>query len=175
MSTTRTRAQAGFSMVEMLVVAVIMAIGLLGVASMQLISIKATSGSSNLTTAAEIANRVMDQVEEEGRLMWINQTATTFTTTGTEPPNLRYFAGGVPFTSAAQKYDLTGTPWTAASTTPAIFTATVKAVAAPLGVGTSTTGGLADVTVTVTFTDTVAQGNKVLSRNITVSRRIVYA
>jgi prepilin-type N-terminal cleavage/methylation domain-containing protein len=40
--------QAGFSMVEMLMAALILAIGILGVTMMQLMAIRATRGSKNL-------------------------------------------------------------------------------------------------------------------------------
>lgn len=163
--------QAGFSMVEFLMVALIMAVGLLGVASMQLISIKASSGSSNLTTAAQIADRIMDQVEEEARLTWLSKTASSVVTT-TAPPNLFYLANTtLPFTLDAQLFDLSGTPLpTTATTGP--FSAVVKAAAVTSS--GATIGGMMDVTVTVTF-QVEGQGSNTVPRSLVLTRRITHA
>lgn len=174
----RSGTQAGFSMVEFLMVAAIMAIGLLGVASMQVMAIKAGSGSTNLSTATSIGNRILDQIEEEGRLTWLNQTSSIYATAGTQPPHLYYFSNTVPFsisftTNNDLKFDLQGTPWTATSG-PVVFQAVITAGAAPQAVGGATIGRLADVTVVVNFTDTVSRGSAI-TRSVSLSRRIVYA
>lgn len=165
------KSQAGFSLMEMLMVALIMGIGLLGVASLQTVAIKATNGSANLATAAQIANRIMDQVEEEGRLCWLNQTASGVIATGTEPPNLYYLSHTPPFTLAAQGFDITGSALPAGTAHP-IFQAVVSGTA--VTTAGATVGKLVDVNVTVTFTDSV-QGSRTLTRTLTLSRRIIYA
>lgn len=170
-SQARFRTQSGFSMVEMLMVALVMAIGLLGVASMQLVAIKAATGSQNLSTAALVADRIMDQVEVEGRLCWLNQTSSGTVNTGNEPPNLLYFAGGTVPNGVTQSFDIKGNPVDAGSAS-TIFTATITGAAVTSAGGT--TGRLADVTVVVQFTD-IVQGTQQIKRSMTLARRILYA
>ena len=164
-------AQAGFSMIEMLMVAVILSIGLLGVAAQQLIAIRSTAGGTNLNTAAQVANRILDQVEEEARLTWLNQTSSTTVETGIEPPNLYYLANVIPFTLPAQPFDGLGNPLPAGTANPP-FSAVVSAVA--VATAGSTLGTMADVSVTVTFTSAVTAAQTV-TRSLCVSRRIVHA
>lgn len=164
------RRQAGFSMVEMLMVALVMAIGLLGVASMQLIAIKASSGSANLNTAAMLADQVMDSVESEARNCWLNQTSGTVTVAGTEPPNL-YYLSKPPTINVTQTFDVAGQP-VDASSPKKIFTATVTSAA--VTTTGAATGNLMDVKVVVAFTD-VVNNSQTIQRNITITRRIIYA
>jgi prepilin-type N-terminal cleavage/methylation domain-containing protein len=165
----RSGSQSGFTMVEMLMVAFILAMGLLGVASMQLVSLKATSGSQNLNTAALVADRVMDEVETEGRLSWINQSASKFQTAGTEPP--LFYLKDSSAINVSEWFDVAGTP-VESSDPKKIFTANVTGKS--VGTDGSATGKLVDVTVQVLFTD-VVNGTKTIQRNITLTRRIIYA
>jgi type II secretory pathway pseudopilin PulG len=158
-------------MIEMLMVAVILGVGLLGVAAQQLIAIRAVGGSTNLNTAAIVANRLLDQIEEEARLTWLNQTSTTTVQTGLEPPNLYYLANAVPFTLAAQPFDALGNPLPAGTANPP-FSAVVSAVA--VGTPGATMGTMMDVSVTVQFTDAVT-ATQTVTRSLCVSRRIVHA
>lgn len=68
--------QAGFSMIEMLMTAFILAIGILGLSMLQVMSLRASRGSRSLTTAVQVGEAVMDQIEMEGRLSWLNITDT---------------------------------------------------------------------------------------------------
>lgn len=73
----RSGPEAGFSMVEMLMAAFILAIGVLGLATLQAMSLKAARGGHSLTNAVAVSNQIMDQIEYEGRLSWLNITDTT--------------------------------------------------------------------------------------------------
>ena len=67
-------AQAGFSMVEMLMAAFIMAVGILGLSALQVMALKSTRGSRSLSTAILVAEQILDRAELEGRLSWLNLT-----------------------------------------------------------------------------------------------------
>jgi len=66
--------QGGFSMIELLVATFVLAIGILGLAMLQTMALRASKGSGNLGAAVRIAEQVMNQVELEGRLSWLNIT-----------------------------------------------------------------------------------------------------
>ena len=79
---TRTRTQRGFSMIEMLMAAFILAIGLLGLAMLQAMALRATRGGRNLGVAVKLAEHVMDAVELEGRLTYLNSNLTDHSSVG---------------------------------------------------------------------------------------------
>jgi type IV pilus assembly protein PilV len=54
--------QAGFSMIEMLIAVVILAIGLLGLAELQVTAIKANSHSESIVAAGAIAQREIERI-----------------------------------------------------------------------------------------------------------------
>lgn len=58
----RTTEQSGFGMIEVLVALLILAIGLLGMASLQTTSLKLTSGSENRTQAIFLADDLIERI-----------------------------------------------------------------------------------------------------------------
>jgi type IV pilus assembly protein PilV len=56
------KSQAGFSMVELLIAVVILAIGLLGLAELQVTAIKANSHSESIVAAGAIAQREIERI-----------------------------------------------------------------------------------------------------------------
>lgn len=54
--------QAGFTLVELLVAVVILAIGLLGLAQLQVTAIKANSQSATITAANAIAQKIVEEI-----------------------------------------------------------------------------------------------------------------
>lgn len=67
--------QLGFSMVEMLMAAFILAIGVLGLTSLQVITLRSNLGSRSHETALRIGNQILDAAASEGRLSWNNLQA----------------------------------------------------------------------------------------------------
>lgn len=63
-----SRRTAGFSLIEFLAVAMIMGVGLLGLAALSAISIRGFGGSRTRDTAANLANNVLDRLALDGRL-----------------------------------------------------------------------------------------------------------
>lgn len=58
----RTSSQAGFSMVELLVAVVILAVGLLGLAELQITAMKTNAQSESIAAAGSIAQRVIEEI-----------------------------------------------------------------------------------------------------------------
>lgn len=59
---TLKKSQSGFSLVELLVAIVILAVGLLGLAQLQVTAIKANSQSTTSTASAALAQRVVEEI-----------------------------------------------------------------------------------------------------------------
>lgn len=167
------RAQAGFSMVEMLMAAFILSIGILGVTMLQVMSLRASRGGRSLTTAVHVAEHVLDQVELEGRLAWLNVTDSDYTAAKL-PDSLRYInADGAKAVEDA--FNLKGTPVDNASTDPTENTAVFKSTVMHTDIAGPTTGKISDYTVVVTFQDDQDATNKPVNRTVTLTRRIIHA
>ena len=164
------RLEAGFSMVEMLMTAFVLAIGILGLTMLQVMSMQSSKGGRNLTTAVQVADRVMDQVEQEGRLSWLNLTDTQYTAP-TALTTLKY----VGVASLTESYNIKGEAPDAAATDPAdhdpFFTVTTTQAALS---GAATTGQMHDYTVLVEFFDAVTSSNTPIKRSVTLTRRILH-
>ncbi len=160
--------QAGFSMVELLMAAFVLAIGILGITMLQVMSLRTARGSQSLTTAVQVANRVMDQVELEGRLTWLNETDTDLTTPG-DLSELQYLMDDdVPMqTFNPRGEDVADAA--VADKTPFFTVNTTKTL-----VTDGTTGNITDVTVAVQFAETVGESNVPITRTVTLTRRIVH-
>lgn len=175
-SSNPQQGQAGFSMIEMLMTAFILAIGILGLTMLQVMSLKASRGGRSLSTAVLVGEHVMDQVEMEGRLSWLNATDKyTGTSTAVDLPNLRYVSipdgatrletfnskGGPPL----------GNPDPADNTT--YFRVTTGRVVS-VAPGAATNGALSNFTVTVQFTDQLDQASAPILRTVTLTRRVLH-
>jgi prepilin-type N-terminal cleavage/methylation domain-containing protein len=170
MRTRPLATQAGFSMVEMLMTAFILAIGILGLTMLQVMSLQGSRGGRSLTTAVQVADRVMDQIELEGRLTWLNTTDTQFTAPAA-PGALQFINGA----TVKQSYDLQGKYLGPPTDPPApgqFFTVTTTRLATAVGAGP--TGQIHDFTVRVDFTDNVDVNNAAVPRSVTLTRRILH-
>ena len=58
--------QSGFSLIEMLVAVMILAVGLLGLAELQITAMKANSQSATITAASALAQKVVEEVAALG-------------------------------------------------------------------------------------------------------------
>jgi prepilin-type N-terminal cleavage/methylation domain-containing protein len=163
--------EAGFSMIEMLMTAFILAIGLLGLCMLQTMSLRASRGGTSLTTAVHVADAVMEQVEQEGRISWQNM-ALGYTTA---LPNLEYISlavGG----KVTQTFNLHGDVSLATSTDPtvssALFTVTTTRLDdAGLSAGT---GQVSDYLVQVQFAENTSGAGTAVQRTVMVTRRIIH-
>ena len=168
----RTR-EAGFSMIEMLMTAFILAIGLLGLCLLQTMSLRAAQGGTSLTTAVHVSDAVMEQVELEGRMSWLNQTNAAGAVTAL--PKSYYMALAVGGT-LKQTFNLHGDVSLATSSDPtvssklfAVTTTRVQDVGAAAG-----SGQLSDYLVQVQFAESTAATGTPVQRTVMVTRRILH-
>ena len=74
------RSQAGFSLAELLVAVMILAVGLLGLAELQVNTIKANAQSDSITVAAHLAQKIIEEISSvpgnDPRLVDIGETRT---------------------------------------------------------------------------------------------------
>jgi prepilin-type N-terminal cleavage/methylation domain-containing protein len=160
--TRKSQAEQGFSMIEMLMAAVILAIGILGVVMLQVMTIKATTGTRSLNAGVLLAERVLDQAEALGRnslLCARTGTAPPLLTPdyfGTAPFTLNFAVDGVSQKTAADFFKVTVSPSSVNAAVPGL-------------------GGVALVTIKVEWVDSVTASNVKLTRNVTISRRFSYA
>jgi type IV pilus assembly protein PilV len=68
--TRRAFRQSGFSLAELLVTALIFGVGLLGLAALQVSTLRTNSGARNRVTAATLAEGCMSAIQAEGNASW---------------------------------------------------------------------------------------------------------
>lgn len=164
--------QRGFSLVEMLMTAFILAVGVMGLTLLQVMSLKAARGGKSLSTAVQVGEAVMDRIEMEGRLSWLNVTDDQYKIHGTLS-NLN-FVNKTTLT-APLTFNLKGQVPNSSSADPAENTPffSVNMVRTP--VSAVATGAISDFTVTVTFADAVnPTTNTPINRTVTITRRVVH-
>jgi Tfp pilus assembly protein PilV len=159
-------------MVEMLMAAFVMAIGLLGLAMLQTMSLRAAGGSKNMTMAVQLAEQMMDQIELEGRLTYNNATIGSNYVTPTALTGLQFYNQA----NVDRYFNIDGTTGNvvavtapqAGDPTPLFHLNLAQAVVAGVG--------LSDVTITVDFIDGVNKANNQnVTRTATITRRILHA
>lgn len=153
--------EQGFTMIEMLVAAFMTAIGILGLTTLQTMSMRSRTGSKSLTTAVLVGQGILDQAEALGRnsLLCARNSAPVPTLS----PN--YFGAGPP----SQYYNFDGTAGTAG----AYFTVNITTddVVTPV----SKFGGIKLLTVDVLWSETLNATGTAVPRHAIISRRIAYA
>lgn len=168
-NTPSTQAQRGFSMVEMLLTAFILAIGIMGLTMLQVMSLKGARGGKSLGTAVQVGEAVMDQIELEGRLTWLNVTSPPPTVL----PNLQFVnraasPAPMPFTIKGE-VPVAGAPDPVDSATYFTVNWTKKDVSA------GATGIMSNFTVTVNFSDATNPVTGLpINRQVVLTRSILH-
>lgn len=167
----RMMSQAGFSMVEMLMTAFILAVGILGLTMLQTLSVRSSTGARGLSTAVLLAERTMDEITANGRNSLLYAHSTPAVTPSADLTDV--------FTAATpdRTFNFYGRPSVGdpIDQTP-FFTVSVQAVTDPgLNPGTIAAipgfGGVADMTVTVQWSEVAGAP----ARQVVLSRRVAYA
>ena len=167
-------AQAGFSMVEMLMAAFIMAVGILGLSALQVMALKATRGSRSLSTAILVAEQVLDRAEMEGRLSWLNLTDRNATSPSLgDLSGLRYITQ-VSGTPLVDSFNSQGRPVVAASSDPLESETRYTASTTRIAATTAATGQLSEFTVQVTFQDEVNSSGAAVQRTVRLTRVVTH-
>jgi type IV pilus modification protein PilV len=109
------RAETGFSLVELLLVATIMAVGLLGLLAMQVVGISNSSQSRHRGTAALLAHCLLDRMVAEGQMSAGERYSSTFGTTTWVFIDATSTSGHTSTAAENFYYDLNGNAVTAAS------------------------------------------------------------
>jgi Tfp pilus assembly protein PilV len=158
------KGEAGFSMIELLIAAFVMAIGILGLTMLQTYALVSGGGSQNQTVAIQVAEQVMEQAENVGRnSIYCAHNGFTVPT-----PTLNFWAGTV-----TQTFSNTGV----LNGTPTMFTATATPTTAGTGLVTpvSQIGGVCLLQVVVTWSEALNSTGGKIQRSVTLNRRIQYA
>ena len=173
-NTSKPGRQGGFSLIELLVAAAILAIGILGLAMLQAMAMRASRGSTNMATAALIAEQVMDQADMEGRLSWLNITSSNrINPTLADLNGLRYL-----LIRQGEKLDevmnIRGGVVVPGDPDPTISMPFFRISTRRTAVPGSTVGQMSDLAVRVEFTESVDNNNVASVRTFNLTRRIIH-
>lgn len=161
------RREAGFTMVELLIAAAILAVGILGLTMLQTFALSSGGGSANQMVAIQVAEQVLDQVENVGR----NSVFCTHNNFTVPAPAPNYWGGPI-----TQTFTNAGTAGAPAFYT-AVITPITAAGAANPGVVNPIQGigGVAQVKVVVSWSEQLKATGALSTRSVTLYRRIGYA
>jgi hypothetical protein len=167
----------------MLAAAFIMAIGILGILTLQMMAIRATRGTSNMGTAARIAGRIIDQAELEGRLSWLNITDGNKIAPSLGDLNgfqLKYINLDTD-KELVEQYNVKGGLIGEASEgsgdpmdNMVFFTVATRRESIDTGGALNPVGAISDFKVRVTFADAVGPDKQPITRTFNLSRRIIH-
>jgi Tfp pilus assembly protein PilV len=158
-------------MVEMLMTAFILAVGIMGLTLLQVMSLKGARGGKSLGTAVQVGEAVMDQIEMEGRLSWLNITASQ--AAAPAPLTSLQYINKVPVTPS-QTFNIKGEVPVTGTGDPTDATPFYTVVIAQNNIAAGT-GTISDFTVNVTFSDQVNPATGIaIPRKVTITRRILH-
>ena len=160
--------QKGFSMVEMLLAAFILAIGILGLAMLQAMSLRASRESANVVTATRIAEQIMDRAQQEGRLTWLHITEAKIVPTGIDFKYLTERQG--------EKFNIKGDPVNPDDPDPAVSVPVFEVATRLENVAPSGNGsiGMSDFFIQVKFSDNTNRDGEPITRTFNLTRRIIH-
>lgn len=164
--------QRGFTFIELLMAMFIFAIGLLGLAALQVVSLNQSSGGRSRGHAAFVAHSVLDRIVAEGQVTAseriINETGIASTTTGWD------FLGAADGTanSGTLAYDVGGKAISDGdTTTPVNFTVSWFSNTGNLNPGTHS--GLQEFVVNVVWLESPPKGSSTpTTKALSVSRYV---
>lgn len=165
--------QSGFSLAELLVTALIFGIGLLGLAALQVSTLRSNTGGRNRVTASALAEGCLSAIQAEGSLSW-SYAAGVMGSSVAYGGTKTYTSG--PATDSFGNFDINGLPVLAADPT-RIFQvnwARLSSTATPTAPITGM--DMYEFVVTVTWQDQAADAKGVAlpATTLTLSRLIRY-
>ncbi|WP_198173693.1 type IV pilus modification protein PilV [Lysobacter soli] len=81
-----SRRQSGFSLIEVLIALLVLALGLLGLAFLQVLNVRYTSSAENRTMATNLASEVLDMMRSNPRHVVVYQRLTQASFAGVTEP-----------------------------------------------------------------------------------------
>lgn len=107
--------QRGFSLAELMITALIFGVGLLGLAALQVSTLRNNSGGRNRVTAAGLAEGCLGAIQAEGSLSW--SFAAGVMGTGVTYPITRAYTGANTQNGTFGTFDVNGQPVAAGTDT----------------------------------------------------------
>lgn len=83
----RVHAQRGFSLIEVLIALLVLAVGLIGLAFLQVLNVRYTNSAQHRTMATNLASEVMDMMRSNPRHIVVYNRLTEDSFTGVTVPN----------------------------------------------------------------------------------------
>jgi Tfp pilus assembly protein PilV len=165
------QAQLGFSLVEMLLTAFILAVGIMGLTMLQVMALKSARGGKSLSTAVQVGESVMDRIEMEGRLSWLNLTAGQYS----NPAALNHMMFVNNATIPTQSFNLNGGVTDLSSPDPAVNNPFYTVNITQVDVAAVGSGKITDFNVRVAFSDaTNPATNAPITRTVVLTRRVLH-
>ena len=176
---SRAARQTGFSLIELMMTAFIFGVGLLGLAALQVATLRNNTGSRNRFTATSLAEGCMSAIQAEGSTSW-NYAAGIMGTTAspTYPTALKKYTGAG-MAGSFGSFDVNGLPLATGDPNTVFTVAWTRLGAVASGPGTQTpitNMNLREFVVTVSWQDqaTNAAGVAVPQSTMSLSRLIRY-
>lgn len=169
----RSPRQSGFSLVELLVTALIFGIGLLGLAALQVSTLRSNSGGRNRVTAASLAEGCLSAIQAEGSLSW--SYAANVQGFGTAYAGVRDYTGAPAGTFGT--FDVNGQPVSALAPTQVFTVDWVRLAPTTATPKANITGmNMNEFVVRVNWQDqaTAADGTALAASTLTLSRLVRY-
>lgn len=170
---SRRPSQEGFSFIELLLAMLIFAIGLLGLAALQNVSLSQGTGGRARGTSAFVAHTVLDRIVAEGQ---VTASERLMNSTGVPTTNGLSFLGNADGAAlnGSLNFDVYGKPIAAGdTTTQAIFTANWLSRDATAAINTGTHTALQEFVVNVTWMESPPSGSSTpVAKALSVSRYV---
>ena len=171
--------EAGFTMVEFLMAAFIMAIGLLGLTALQILSLRSTTTSRGMSTSVLVADGIMERINTEARQSYLGMVFSSAPTGATRYVAKAPVAPGVkptdpvPAGAIVDYFDFAGTPLTSAAGAYYTVSTWVDSTVA----GTGSTGNTDTFMVRVEFNESPDPANpgQFAKHAINLTRTVVHA
>jgi len=96
----RVHAQRGFSLIEVLIALLVLAVGLIGLAFLQVLNVRYTNSAQHRTMATNLASEVMDMMRSNPRHVVVYNRLTEASFTGVTVPNTGCSSAGEDAASA---------------------------------------------------------------------------
>lgn len=154
-------------MVELLMSAAILSVGVLGLAMLQVMVIRTNAGSRSSTTAIKVGQWVADQIQNEGR------NRLLYARNGQTPGASTFFSSN---TAIPMYFDFDGKKQSVSTPNASTFF-TVTITSSDLCTAVTSVGAVKQFRIDVVFVDSVdpANASKTINRTFTFTRQVAYA